>query len=640
MSSSAIHKEIHEGTLDQDSLEECLRNGCDINGLYDGKTPLALAVTFTDFTAIEALLQQRALDLNAPCEDNRTALWYATVDPVISSHDAYRICQLLVWSGADCNIKSTCKRGTSPMDNAIRAEESDISDFFEDPLRYLPLDESEVSSDSEPLPPYNEFSSGESSTSAEDSGFAGSTMDSATFETHLIHLDNQKPEIHELPAGPTSEWGGSEFRSGARKYRRAPSSLRGGTDPPKDRLGRIPPASSGPRSFPLNKPFVNLGAKGARPIGHLTPVLRTAPPQVWRRPDERNVRSMIAFVKHLLFYTNALTSYQDVLGQIPKIWQGVIWKLFRYRGEKLPPQALSSLDVLPSQTSSSHDVLPPYSPSQAEPGTFNAAVGPSVDITPIPEVSPQAILRAHQLTAANQSTPEPVPVPVAVIPDPDSPAALTEHMHNQIHLLGLEHFFPEGDPFIDNLIEKASALVEKGRVPRNSINSTNSSIHSSETGETATTASEFIAHPDNVRGLMRLALFQPVLFLDNSGSMRFDEGSPISKIGAMKETVKRVARITTELVPQDYGIHIRFINDSPSFPAGRSYSDLDEIESRMEDVKYKGGTLLGTNLRKFILEHLVYGPVERGDLRRPLLISVVTDGEVSSYLIGVMDDSY
>ncbi|RPA84391.1 hypothetical protein BJ508DRAFT_412780 [Ascobolus immersus RN42] len=603
--SQAIHKDILESELDQDRLETRISEGCDINGLFKGLTPLAVAVINEDLEAIVALLQHTSLDLNAPCEGNRTALWYATIDPVVSGRDALRICQLLVWSGARSDIKSDS--GTSPYDNATRAEETDITDFFEDPDKYLPP---------EPEPPaYKEHESVSSATSYDDlneiddidyGSYSGtgsySSMDSAKFEEHLIRMDT--PEIHELPAVAYSVHSNYN-RRGDFVNRRAPS-IRGGWDSEEDKQPL--------KTFPLNKPFVNIGGRGfGRPVAATTPALQKAH-HIWAKPDDRAVKSIIAFVKHLFWHTNSLTSFQDVLGKIPTAWRGVLWRYFRIKGEALPPQALSSLKNLPSRTRHAA----PHSASGTPAASHSASAahaahadGPSTDLDSIAETVPE---------------PVPAPGPVAVIPDPDGPEALAAHMHDQVHLLGLEKFFPADDPFLDTLIQKACDLVAQGRVPRNSPNSANNSIHSSESGSTATTASSSLYHPDNVRGLMRLALFQPVLFLDNSGSMRVSEG-PVDKIESMKDVVKRVARITTELVPEDYGVHIRFINASDAFPPGVSYQKVEHIAEQLEKVRYKGGTKLGTHMIDFILKDLVYTPVERGDLRRPLLISVVTDGE-------------
>jgi hypothetical protein len=91
------------------------------------------------------------------------------------------------------------------------------------------------------------------------------------------------------------------------------------------------------------------------------------------------------------------------------------------------------------------------------------------------------------------------------------------------------------------------------------------------------------------------------------------------------ELVKRIARIATKIVPDEFaGVELRFINDSSS-----SYiAHEDAVHQAMEKVKPRSGTPIGTSLRNKILEPLVYNAISTTPVsfKRPLLVCVITDG--------------
>ena len=89
--------------------------------------------------------------------------------------------------------------------------------------------------------------------------------------------------------------------------------------------------------------------------------------------------------------------------------------------------------------------------------------------------------------------------------------------------------------------------------------------------------------------------------------------------------VKRISRIATMLVPEGVGVDLRFINHDEIFTDLRE----DEINRAVNKVSlsYSGGTKLGKGLEERILKPLVYEPLDAGTLKRPLLISIITDGE-------------
>lgn len=89
------------------------------------------------------------------------------------------------------------------------------------------------------------------------------------------------------------------------------------------------------------------------------------------------------------------------------------------------------------------------------------------------------------------------------------------------------------------------------------------------------------------------------------------------------ELVVRIARIATRLVPDGFGVDLRFINSSFAKNCTR-----DEMEAAVRSVGPSGSTNLGTSLRSKILQPLVYDVLARGEkLKRPLLICTITDGD-------------
>lgn len=91
-----------------------------------------------------------------------------------------------------------------------------------------------------------------------------------------------------------------------------------------------------------------------------------------------------------------------------------------------------------------------------------------------------------------------------------------------------------------------------------------------------------------------------------------------------KKLVQRMTSIVTRLVPDGSGAHLRFINNSK---AGLDDANKDNIDKSM-DFDPDGGTKIGTNLKKKILEPFIYNVIEKDDvLKRPYLILIITDGE-------------
>jgi hypothetical protein len=106
---------------------------------------------------------------------------------------------------------------------------------------------------------------------------------------------------------------------------------------------------------------------------------------------------------------------------------------------------------------------------------------------------------------------------------------------------------------------------------------------------------------------------------DDSGSMQKD-----NRVVAQRELVRRITEICTILVPADRGIELRFINaDRPVLSKLRA----DHVKAIMAEVSPDGWTEIGLNLKKKILQPLIYDKIDKREkFERPMLISIITDG--------------
>ncbi|KAL5618068.1 hypothetical protein FOVSG1_000290 [Fusarium oxysporum f. sp. vasinfectum] len=168
----------------------------------------------------------------------------------------------------------------------------------------------------------------------------------------------------------------------------------------------------------------------------------------------------------------------------------------------------------------------------------------------------------------------------------------------------LGQFFTPGNDYLQKVAEKAIELKDD---PRN-----------------------HLKEPEQMKGLVKLALYQPIFYCDDSGSMQANildpNGNVVStRMEAMRSLVQRMSSIATRLVPDGSGAHLRFINSD------YQGDDLtaDQIDSHMQ-FQPMGGTNIGTNLKKKVLEPLVFKKLDKdGKLDRPFLVLTITDGEPS-----------
>jgi len=91
-----------------------------------------------------------------------------------------------------------------------------------------------------------------------------------------------------------------------------------------------------------------------------------------------------------------------------------------------------------------------------------------------------------------------------------------------------------------------------------------------------------------------------------------------------KRLALRIARTTTQILPDGDGVALRFINQRTANESARL--SLEEIGAALEAARASGNTPIGTTLRDRILRPFVYEPLSVKSLRKPLLVSILTDG--------------
>lgn len=119
--------------------------------------------------------------------------------------------------------------------------------------------------------------------------------------------------------------------------------------------------------------------------------------------------------------------------------------------------------------------------------------------------------------------------------------------------------------------------------------------------------------------LVRLALYDIVIFADDSGSMSFEENG--ERIDDLKLIISRTA-FAGSLFDDD-GIEVRFMNSQVQ---GNGLKSEAQALQLVNNVKFSGLTPLGTNLFAKVIKPLVLDPARSNSLKKPVMIITVTDG--------------
>ncbi|OBT73746.1 hypothetical protein VF21_07192 [Pseudogymnoascus sp. 05NY08] len=126
--------------------------------------------------------------------------------------------------------------------------------------------------------------------------------------------------------------------------------------------------------------------------------------------------------------------------------------------------------------------------------------------------------------------------------------------------------------------------------------------------------------PEVGQDIVKLALFDIILYVDDSGSMQFEENG--ERISDLKLILSKVA-FAASLFDSD-GIEVRFMNSEIQ---GNNIRNEAEVEQLISRVQFKGLTPMGTQLRNKVLEPLVIQKVRSNQLHKPILVITITDGQ-------------
>ncbi|KAL0630980.1 hypothetical protein Q9L58_010171 [Maublancomyces gigas] len=172
-----------------------------------------------------------------------------------------------------------------------------------------------------------------------------------------------------------------------------------------------------------------------------------------------------------------------------------------------------------------------------------------------------------------------------------------KHLISRISSMGLERFYPPDHPRLLELSKMAAAL--------------------------ALDKSSELSAPECIVDLASLALFDKILYLDDSRSMQIGE-----RIQALKTFVRRVTKMLT--VMDTTGIAIRFMN-SLSDEDYNNICDVERVERIVSQMEFNGRhTRLGKALEIKILEPFVFQKTAASILTKPILVTIITDGMVTS----------
>jgi hypothetical protein len=131
--------------------------------------------------------------------------------------------------------------------------------------------------------------------------------------------------------------------------------------------------------------------------------------------------------------------------------------------------------------------------------------------------------------------------------------------------------------------------------------------------------------PDEIAfDLVKLALYDIVFLLDDSGSMRFGDGL----IDELKFILSSVA-FAGSLFDQD-GFSVRFMNSDVQGDNIRTEQQAIDLVNK---VRFEDMTPLATSLKYKILEPFIFDAATKGTLNKPVMVIIITDGRVRHPLL-------
>ncbi|KAJ5317138.1 hypothetical protein N7508_001646 [Penicillium antarcticum] len=131
--------------------------------------------------------------------------------------------------------------------------------------------------------------------------------------------------------------------------------------------------------------------------------------------------------------------------------------------------------------------------------------------------------------------------------------------------------------------------------------------------------------------VMKLALFDVILYVDDSGSIEFEEK------GLRKDQLRQILGIvaTAASTFDEDGISVRFMN---SVEQGDGIRDAEDVNRLVSRVRFSGLTPLGTSLKSKVIDPMVVGPARQNRLEKPVLVITITDGQPAGEPHGAVGD--
>ena len=114
-----------------------------------------------------------------------------------------------------------------------------------------------------------------------------------------------------------------------------------------------------------------------------------------------------------------------------------------------------------------------------------------------------------------------------------------------------------------------------------------------------------------------------MIYVDDSGSMSFEENG--ERIKDLQLILQRAAFAATLF--DDDGVEIRFMNEDLPPQQVSNIRSEQQIEQILASKRYKGLTPFGTELRKKVVDPILVSKLNSGQMRKPLLIISITDGQ-------------
>jgi hypothetical protein len=179
-----------------------------------------------------------------------------------------------------------------------------------------------------------------------------------------------------------------------------------------------------------------------------------------------------------------------------------------------------------------------------------------------------------------------------------SVAQFRSKLEQAIQENGLTSFYQRGSPQVEQIAQKAAtqipALAQRWRVPM-----------------------------EIAVDLCQIGLYDVIIFIDDSGSMAFEENG--ERISDLKLILERVASVAT--IFDDDGVSLRFMNANYQPHLLENIKTEAQIQQLMSSVQYKGLTPMGTELRKKVLEGIIFPKMRQGQMQKPFLVIAITDGQ-------------